>query len=632
MTTSPVNRYATPTLECDLVMKGGITSGVIYPLAICRLAETYRLRNIGGASAGAIAAVTAGAAEYGRAAGDAAKGSGFEGLAQLPTRLTEAVGPDKRPRLLSLFQPAEATKGTFAILMAAISDHSGARKVAAILGVVLRNSTSAASLVAALAAAAALVVFACQGGGAGICVTAALGALALLAVGLLVSAGLFAAGALRGLGPEGRYGICPGYAPASTPAEAAQPPLTTWLTQALNELAGVSGPVPITFGDLKTKEIALELMTTDLTNGRPYRLPFKEAERGKYFFSEGEWRQLFPGPVIDVMVAGAREILRVSAAAPTVEGRKLHKVWSAATAGGGDQLPFPDADALPLVVGARLSLSFPVLLQAVPLYAVDWSLKANRDGTPTLERCWFSDGGICSNLPIHVFDSLLPSRPTFALNLKGPHQDYPVQLPPFAPGKSERDNVWIPSNNNAGISESWNRFDRGSAGGALFTFLSTMIDTMQSWNDNLTMHYPGYRDRVVHISHTDEEGGLNLNMPAPLIQRLSDRGAAAGDALKERFDPARGDGWPNHLWVRYRTLLAMLDDTARGIDRALTGDLQTLFAAPPSYKFRSQDQLAQAGLANTALLGLAKTLEALPSLADGAPNPRAVLKGRPQSG
>jgi hypothetical protein len=41
---------------CDMVMKGGITSGVVYPTAICELATQYQFRNIGGASAGAIAA------------------------------------------------------------------------------------------------------------------------------------------------------------------------------------------------------------------------------------------------------------------------------------------------------------------------------------------------------------------------------------------------------------------------------------------------------------------------------------------------------------------------------------------------------------------------------------------------
>jgi predicted acylesterase/phospholipase RssA len=47
---------------CDLVMKGGITSGIVYPPAIAKLAREYRFKNIGGTSAGAIAAAVAAAA------------------------------------------------------------------------------------------------------------------------------------------------------------------------------------------------------------------------------------------------------------------------------------------------------------------------------------------------------------------------------------------------------------------------------------------------------------------------------------------------------------------------------------------------------------------------------------------
>ena len=62
---------------------------------------------------------------------------------------------------------------------------------------------------------------------------------------------------------------------------------------------------------------------------------------------------------------------------------------------------FPDGPDLPIVVATRMSLSFPILLSAVPLYAVDFSLRENQEkkkaGTaPRAERCWFSDGGICS--------------------------------------------------------------------------------------------------------------------------------------------------------------------------------------------------------------------------------------------
>src|SRR6478609_2717303 len=68
------------TQECDLVMKGGITSGVVYPLAACELARTRKFVNIGGSSAGAIAACMVAAAECGR---DTAASSG---LPHCPTR------------------------------------------------------------------------------------------------------------------------------------------------------------------------------------------------------------------------------------------------------------------------------------------------------------------------------------------------------------------------------------------------------------------------------------------------------------------------------------------------------------------------------------------------------------------
>jgi hypothetical protein len=44
--------------KCDLVMKGGITSGIVYPGAVLELSKEYEFANIGGTSAGAIAAVS----------------------------------------------------------------------------------------------------------------------------------------------------------------------------------------------------------------------------------------------------------------------------------------------------------------------------------------------------------------------------------------------------------------------------------------------------------------------------------------------------------------------------------------------------------------------------------------------
>ena len=58
-----------PEETCDIVLKGGITSGVVYPLALVSLSKKYRFSSIGGTSAGAIAAAAAAAAEYGRQTG-----------------------------------------------------------------------------------------------------------------------------------------------------------------------------------------------------------------------------------------------------------------------------------------------------------------------------------------------------------------------------------------------------------------------------------------------------------------------------------------------------------------------------------------------------------------------------------
>lgn len=95
-----------PTRACDLVMKGGITSGVVYPPLVLELARDHRFVNIGGTSAGAIAAGLTAAAEYGR------QGGGFELLAEVPDMLQE--------HLLDLFQPHPKHARTFRKLLKVI--------------------------------------------------------------------------------------------------------------------------------------------------------------------------------------------------------------------------------------------------------------------------------------------------------------------------------------------------------------------------------------------------------------------------------------------------------------------------------------------------------------------------------
>jgi predicted acylesterase/phospholipase RssA len=119
-----------PKKRCDLVMKGGVTSGIVYPLAVCELAKRYRFVNIGSTSAGAIAASLTAAAEYRRKRGNT------ESFTKILKSLLERLGsPDKDGNtfLFSLFQPDRSTKQILVALMAIIYEKRWFRRCAAIL-------------------------------------------------------------------------------------------------------------------------------------------------------------------------------------------------------------------------------------------------------------------------------------------------------------------------------------------------------------------------------------------------------------------------------------------------------------------------------------------------------------------
>ena len=47
--------YSSAKRDCEIVMKGGLTSGAVYPKALSEIAKTYKYVNIGGTSSGALA-------------------------------------------------------------------------------------------------------------------------------------------------------------------------------------------------------------------------------------------------------------------------------------------------------------------------------------------------------------------------------------------------------------------------------------------------------------------------------------------------------------------------------------------------------------------------------------------------
>jgi predicted acylesterase/phospholipase RssA len=584
-------------LTCDVVMKGGITSGIVYPRAVARLADEYRFVNVGGASAGAIAASLTAAAEYARAKGR----DGFAVLAALPTWL----GTDGR--LFKLFRPNAETRGPFDVFVAFLGDVTLPFKLARALVVAAFSFPVCCALGLVPGGLLAWAAFATSTPAWG--VTGAV-AISLLVVPLALVAGLLAAVVVAL--PRNGFGMCSGHIDG-------QVSLSDWLARLLEAMCGVQGR-PLVFADLWTagetfasvddlraaaagraaadRTINFEALTTSLVHGRPYRMP----EPGRtFYFRRQDLEHVLPRHVVDWMVAHPGE-------AKEREGRTLPPEF----------LPLPAPHDLPVVFAVRLSLSFPFLLSAVKLWGVDWSKPVNRrPGQPlALDESWMSDGGIASNFPIHFFDALVPSRPTFGLDLASFQEAR-------QPDADESKNVFLPDNNAEGSQESWNHF-RGIGG-----FIGALVDAIQAFMDNMQAHAPGFRDRIARIYLADEEGGLNLTMPGDVVERLAKRGAAAGDKIVKRFVHDRPSGWENHRWVRMRSLLGLLDPQLRHLADVLVA--HPVPEPASSYPWHSATRAKLATDVVDDLIHIGQRLEASGSnLTEGEPRPVPVLRTTPR--
>ena len=61
------------------------------------------------------------------------------------------------------------------------------------------------------------------------------------------------------------------------------------------------------------------------------------------------------------------------------------------------------------------------------------------------------------------------------------------------------------------------------------------MNVAKDWPDNLQGTLPGYRERIVQVSLTPDEGGLNLNMDPEKVKFLTGLGAIAGDRMPKPF-------------------------------------------------------------------------------------------------
>lgn len=601
-----------PKNSADLVLQGGVTSAFVYIGLIHRLAGDYHFKCLGGASSGAVAAAAAAIAEHSRLnPPDGERFDPFERLAEFPALLAQQDA-NGDTALFKLFQAQPATARAWRVVSAGVRRLPDGPWPAAraALGAALCTFPLAAGLGLALGALPAFALFAQRGGPMDSLAVASLAA-ALLAGLLLAGLGLlggFAWLAWRSLASN-HLGLCSGMGETHSPGppDPDRLPLC-WAFHALfNRLAGLGlADPPISFGALwgpdddKPRQIDLQVITTALSLQRPYRLPGDPGVNPLqvFFYDPAEWRAFFPAPVLQWLV----------------KKQLSHGGLPVTNAAGTLLLALPAPRDWPVLLAVRMSLSFPLLLSAVPMYTLDGA-RDRRAGSFVARRVYFSDGGITNNCPVQLFDAALPRRPTFVVKL--------AKLPQ---GHPRRWRVWM--DGDSGEPPPRVRPVTGLPG-----LVGAIIGTLMGWRDQVQADLPGYRERVVTVGLKEAEGGLNLAMPPATIHSLVELGDHAATRLIRVFNGprtgGRTSGWDRHRWVRMRSTLAAtqryVGEIARGMSE-VDGEpryAELLAQRPPlPPPFVDAEAVAQAQRLLAACEGLAGSID----LSGNAPEPAPRLR------
>lgn len=403
------------------------------------------------------------------------------------------------------------------------------------------------------------------------------------------------------------YGLLPGSTPPvrppvlsrllGAPAPTVDRALVPWLSDSLSELAGLPSGTVLRFGHLwqgpafepvpesddgseapgeaplralaaspAARLVNLEMMTTDLSRGRPFRFPLgvAEADGGPTGGAEALW--FAPGDLCSALGPDGRgcDVLPREVVEAMTAVTPSRTVPLADGSGSVTLHRLPHPWNLPVVLAVRISLALPVLFTAVRLHRLlpagevrdDLGRTLHRDGASipsqaaphVAEPLWWSDGGITSNFPVHLFDSYLPRWPSFGLNL-GEHP----------PGQPTQD-VWLPQDWNVGL------VGAGVLGGGFTSLLGAVLGAARNWRDTLQSALPGFRSRIAAVRQHPSEGGVSLFMPRGTVAALALRGALAGARLRERFsDDAQ---WERHRWLRLRVTATALEHLRARVVRA----------------------------------------------------------------
>lgn len=595
---APKDAFVAPPY-CDVIMKGGTASAIVYPPLLAGLVssalaqedsstdaepqqDSFELRNLAGTSAGSIGAVLGAAAEYrrqkvraGEQTGDPL--SGFKTLSEFPAVLDEAGG------ILPLFQPWAETKLVWDLLWALKLGKGFKGKVCdawqvfqphwrwlaggGILGLLVarlcwlpgRGDSGGALASAALLLLAAVVcgLFKCSR-------LAVPVVLIWLPVALAKPPGSVVLALLTGLVllpvcghlywlvvkvlPRKCYGVCPGGT------------LTNWLATEIDKVAGKEGDeLPLTFHDYEHcradgESQQLRMVTTCLTQGRPYFLPFRQ---DVWWFDPAQLNDLMGAELVAKLVKLATRdqstdepVTAVDRAVGPPLGDEDVVDSAARPASGcvawqGHLLYALPTDDLPVAVGMRLSMALPGVLCAVPLWERRFERSADGAGwTPVFKQAWFTDGGVTANLPVHFFDVMVPRWPTVTINLD------------YATTADDPGDVYLAKSNLAGQSPRRQPLEN------VWQFGMGLLDTMRNWHDNTQLTAPGQRDRLATIRLSQAQGGMNLNMSLATMEQVARRSRQAATLLVQRFrtpDGVHKLNWRNHRWIRLVTASKLLE-------------------------------------------------------------------------
>lgn len=608
----PINQY------CDLVLKGGVIDGVIYPGALLELARHYRFQSIAGTSVGAIAAALAAAAEFARRYGS---DDGFnEVIRKIPDELAEESDPKtKATALRALFQTDPALNRLFGVFVKLASVRM--EKFWCELMRTVRKAYQAEffnGFVAGFVIAELIALFFSLPLGDDFTHVMLIGLFGGILGGLFGGL-LLVFWAIRRefkiLAKTQGFGFCSGI----STDDGKTPALTEWLHKGIQGAAGLPLGRPLTFKDLwnapggphqadgrpTEKSIDLRMMTTAVSHGRPYELPVEDPSV-RLFFKRKDLEPYFPKSILSHL-----DSARVSRKYTEIDDKYFSVLEE--TPGGlkprfpdSFNAPYPDDPAntpdfwelpvgeLPVLVAVRLSMNFPLLFRAVPLWAIDKEGgRFKRVGEPAsipasrFKMAWFTDGGVTSNFPIHFFDKPVPQWPTFGIFIADKSrrrtEDDNEVFPPAT--------VWVTNHHTSGRDEKWieiGETDAPSKGkvtdwSGFADYFKSILVTAKDWSDNAALRMPGVRDRVVTVFKNNEEnsdnGGLNLNIPGQKVLDMAYRnGAEAGRRLARKFltDPQPFNvnltgtpGWLDHRWVRLNSYISALKAHLSGFSAAI---------------------------------------------------------------